>query len=286
MATRIKSAVVAIIIAVILLVLHDTFIFNIGIGFISVMALWELFRATDMQKHKYQSIACYVFAGLDAVMPAFLSRGHLTFITYKCYAGLFVMAMCLLFLREHKTFKYNDLFFMLGAGILLPYALGTLTAMARINTPHAEHLGAFLVLITLCGAWLSDSGAYFAGTFLGKHKLCPEISPKKTVEGVIGGVVSNGVLMLLISLIYAVINRNVSMNYAGIFIAGMLCSLVGLLGDLTASVIKRQTGIKDYGNIMPGHGGVLDRFDSVILVAPFMFYLISQGLIVKELPLF
>ena len=74
--------------------------------------------------------------------------------------------------------------------------------------------------------------------------------------------------------------KGARVNYIVVFIAGMLCALIGTLGDLTASMVKRQTGIKDYGNIMPGHGGVMDRFDSVLLVAPFMYYLISQGWII------
>ena len=128
---------------------------------------------------------------------------------------------------------------------------------------------------------LADSGAYFAGTFFGKTKLCPEISPKKTVEGLIGGVISNGILMLIISLFYQFVLKGEPIHYLGVLIAGMLAALIGLVGDLTASVIKRQTGIKDYGNIMPGHGGIMDRFDSVLLVAPFMYYMFTQGLILK-----
>ena len=96
-----------------------------------------------------------------------------------------------------------------------------------------------------------------------------------------GGVLSNGVLMLVISLVYDKMLKGGDVNYIGVFAAGMIAALLGLVGDLTASVIKRQTGIKDYGNIMPGHGGVMDRFDSVLLVAPFMYYMTTQGLILK-----
>ncbi|MBR1723870.1 MAG: phosphatidate cytidylyltransferase, partial [Ruminococcus sp.] len=103
----------------------------------------------------------------------------------------------------------------------------------------------------------------------------------KTIEGVIGGTVVNGVLLLIIAGVYgAFINKQVDMHYGMIFLMGMLCSPVGLLGDLSASVIKRQAQIKDYGNIMPGHGGVMDRFDSVILVAPFMYWLFSIGALI------
>lgn len=276
MSTRIKSAAVAIVIAIIALILHNTFIFNLFIGFISVVAVFEIFRATGMDKFKYQAIACYVFAGLDALMPVFYKHGLLYFVSYRLYLGLYVLAMCILYLYDHKNFKYDNFFFMMGATVLLSYSFGML-----INMSNMEVGGVFLIVLTLAGAWLADSGAYFVGRKFGKTHPWPEISPNKTLEGLIGGVVCNGIFLLIISFVYDVILKGASVRYVMVFFAGMACALIGLVGDLTASMIKRQTGIKDYGNIMPGHGGIMDRFDSVILVAPFMYYLISQGLILK-----
>lgn len=276
MSTRIKSAAVAIVIAVVLLIAHSTFLFNIAIAFISALAVYEIFRATKMIEHKYQTIACCVFAAVDAIMPVFHRHGWLYFVNYKFYMGLFILAMCLLYLKEHTKYNYMDFFFMLGVGILIPYSFSTLLSMSSMGGQ-----GVFMIVLSLAAAWLADSGAYFAGTFFGKTPLCPEISPKKTVEGLVGGVVSNGVLMLIISLFYQFVLKGAPVHYLGVLIAGMLSAVIGLVGDLTASIIKRQTGIKDYGNIMPGHGGIMDRFDSVLLVAPFMYYMFSQGLILK-----
>ena len=113
----------------------------------------------------------------------------------------------------------------------------------------------------------SDTFALFAGMLCGKHKLAPKVSPKKTVEGAVGGVVGATLLMLLVVFL---LNRYaaVSIHYAGAAVMGALGAVIGQIGDLSFSIIKRQTGIKDYGHIFPGHGGVLDRFDSVIFVAP------------------
>ena len=116
-------------------------------------------------------------------------------------------------------------------------------------------------------AFLSDTGAYFIGVFFGKHKLCPNISPKKSVEGLIGGVVTAVVGML----VYGIIMERCfafKVNYLLALLYGLLGSFAGVMGDLTMSVIKRQVGIKDYGNLIPGHGGILDRFDSVMITAP------------------
>ena len=271
MKTRIISAAVAIVIAVIMLALHNTFVFELAIAFLAVVALMELFKATKLDKFTIQNSICYAYAVLVCV-------GHIFDVSYKIrYSevvfGLFIICMLVSFFRFHSKIKYDQMITMIAFGYFIPFAFETLLKMNDLG--H----GLFMVVLTLCGAWLADSGAYFAGTFFGKTKLCPTISPKKTVEGLIGGVLSNGIIMIIIGLIYDYALKGPSLNYIVLFLCGMICALLGLVGDLSASLIKRQTGIKDYGNIMPGHGGVMDRFDSVIIVAPFMYYVFSMGLI-------
>ena len=112
-----------------------------------------------------------------------------------------------------------------------------------------------------------DSGAYFAGRAFGKHKLCPVISPHKTVEGAVGGVVSTVIFMLVYALVLQ-LGFSFRINYLYAVIYGVLGAGASMLGDLTFSVIKRQAKIKDYGSLLPGHGGILDRFDSTTVVAP------------------
>ncbi len=276
MKTRIISAAVAIVLAIIWLLLHNTFIFEVVFGLLSAVAIAEIFKATKRLKFVEPAVACCVYAFLDCVMGVFHRHGWLTFITSNLYFGALVLFMCIYYLRNHEKFGYKDFFLMLAVAMLIPYSFGTVISMNYDKTA-----GMFVIVMTMCGAWLADSGAYFAGTFFGKTKLCPDISPKKTVEGVVGGVISNGLLMMLVALFYDMFTDGFEPRYFFILLSGMLCAIVGLIGDLTASIIKRQAGIKDYGNIMPGHGGVMDRFDSFLLVAPFMYYLYTQGLIVK-----
>lgn len=121
----------------------------------------------------------------------------------------------------------------------------------------------------LIAAWGSDTAAYFTGSLFGKHKLCPHLSPKKTIEGAIGGIVGS----VLLSYLYAFIFEIDEIIF--VLFVGILGSIAGQLGDLVASKIKRICGIKDYGKIMPGHGGVLDRFDSILLTAPVIYFLYS-----------
>ena len=140
-------------------------------------------------------------------------------------------------------------------------------ALLRIFQMNYHH-GPFIVLLPLLAAWGADTCALFAGMFFGRHKLAPVVSPKKTVEGAIGGVIGGAVLVLLAALI---MNATLKLGlplWAAV-VLGACGAILGEIGDLSFSVIKRQTGIKDYGHIFPGHGGVLDRFDSVIFVAPF-----------------
>lgn len=147
------------------------------------------------------------------------------------------------------------------AGVLLPYML---SALVRLIT-RAD--GRFVILIPFVIGFLSDTGAYFVGCKYGKHKLAPLISPNKSIEGVGGGVAA-AVLGMLVYLLVMQLGFGCRVNYVYGLLYALLGSFMGVFGDLCFSVIKRQSGIKDFGNIIPGHGGVLDRFDSMILVAP------------------
>ena len=119
-------------------------------------------------------------------------------------------------------------------------------------------------------AFLSDTGAYFAGRAFGQHKLAPVISPNKTIEGAVGGVLGATVGMVIYALVLDLFFRDIQVSYVYAIIYGILGSLAAVFGDLCFSAVKRQAGIKDYSNLIPGHGGILDRFDSVILAAPLM----------------
>ena len=177
-------------------------------------------------------------------------------VTLLCAFVIFVT-----WLKKHKEIRYEQIFFVLAVMVLVPQAMST---MIRINNFDDEE-GLFFLIMGLCGAWIADTGAYFTGVALGKHKLCPEISPKKTIEGFIGGILTTGI-------VYAVafyIRSNSDIRFALIaFIMGVVCAVIGTVGDLSASMVKRQIGFKDYGNITPGHGGLMDRFDSVLFVLP------------------
>lgn len=277
MKQRLISAGVGLIILGIVLILHQTFVFPVALAFIIGVILFELIRAIGGLEFKLATGGVLAYGilspviswlminletmGTDAVMAA---DSVLTAI------NLAVKPICLAlvfwdYMRHPKNFLVEQGAFMITSMLLVPYSFSMLLLLNSDS-----HHSLFYVILALGGAWIADSGAYFAGVTLGKHKLCPEISPKKTVEGFIGGLISNAVIFALIFFIYAKCNGIGFDILQGLKSAllGLVCAGVSVLGDLTASVIKRQKGIKDYGNIMPGHGGLMDRFDSVLFVIP------------------
>ena len=138
---------------------------------------------------------------------------------------------------------------------------------------NMEH-GLVLVLLIFVSSWINDTCAYFVGRALGKHKMAPVLSPKKSIEGLIGGIVGAGVFGAVFGILF---DKYVdTMNYAPLLFAvvGAVGALPAVIGDLAASAIKRNNDIKDYGKLIPGHGGILDRLDSIIFTAPIIYYLL------------
>ena len=226
----------------------------------SVMAAvssYELLVGTGLVKHFrlciYSALSafwCVLWCGLG-IGYAWLILGILFF-----WGALFAEM-----LLANMRIRFEKIAVCFVGGVILPMLFGSLVRI------HSGENGRFLVLIPFALAFLSDTGAYFAGIKFGKHKLAPVISPKKTVEGVVGGVlgavIGTAIYCLVIDLFF-----DFEINYLYVLLYGVVCSLAGVLGDLCFSAIKRQTGIKDYGNLIPGHGGILDRFDSMMLVGP------------------
>lgn len=270
MGTRLISAGVGIIIGVAILFFDNIFVYCAGISFLSAVAVWELTRAIKCEKFTVLRWASIV---MGAVFPAAIILQWLKFLVLPL-AMAYVIVMALIMLKNHKEVRFEQVLACGAAGGLLPTSLSSIVLLRYSQS--GEPLGIFMVLFILFCAWFGDSGAYFVGTFFGKHKLCPLVSPKKTVEGLIGGVVTVGVVTTITVLIYNYfILTEHQLSYAVLVPLSMVASLVGVVGDLSASVIKREYSVKDFGNIMPGHGGVLDRFDSVILVAPFLYVAMS-----------
>jgi len=295
MLTRIISGAVGVALMVVVFIFHDTIFLPIAVAAMIAVMLFELLRAVKLEKC-LPILAAVELCGIS--MPFIYERYYYTDediaiiggcthvfkdgrVSFQAF-GVVLLAAFVIFvtwLRKHKEIRYEQVFFALASMTLVPQAM---SSMVRIDRYSPDH-GLFLLIMGLCGAWIADTGAYFTGVAIGKHKLCPEISPKKTIEGFVGGIVTTGTVY---AAAFAIYNHNTDManlNFGGfvlIFFIGAACAVIGTIGDLSASMVKRQIGFKDYGKIMPGHGGLMDRFDSVLFVLPaFYEFVVLTGII-------
>lgn len=170
---------------------------------------------------------------------------------------------------KENALSFQDVCTMLVSGVAIPLSLSCLLRLRMME------LGSGLVLIPLVAAFCSDTMALFAGMAFGRHKLAPLVSPKKTVEGAVGGLIGGMAGMVLFRIIFFLCTE-VQLNIVWCVVLGFAGALMGQMGDLVFSAVKREFGIKDYGRLLPGHGGVLDRFDSVIFAAPVIWLIISS----------
>ena len=258
MKTRIITAAILVPLLLIILLILPKLITAILFGLLAAIAVYELLMGTGYIKQFRLVAYGMVMAFLVSLWSGF-GAGHVWAVL-----GIVLFA-CVLFaemMLSHIKLRFEKICICFVAALLIPYLF---TALVRIHADDTT--GRYFILIPFILAFLSDSGAYFAGCYLGKHKLAPAISPKKTIEGAIGGVLAAVAFMLLYTLILQ-LAFDFKVNYGFALLYGVVGSVASVFGDLCFSVIKRQTGIKDYGNLIPGHGGVLDRFDSMIIVAP------------------
>jgi len=180
--------------------------------------------------------------------------------------SVFILTLLIYLVIAHNEINIIDCSITMFGFYYVAFLLSNIY-FVRVFPKYGQY---FVWLIFIC-AWASDTGAYFAGVNLGKHKLIPSLSPKKTVEGTVGGILTAGILAFLYGFAVQYYTRpeiNLMWVFAGV---GIIGAAISQLGDLSASAIKRHTGIKDFGSIMPGHGGIIDRFDSVLFTAPAVY---------------
>ncbi len=256
MKKRVLSAVVLLpLLLIVVLVLPKIFT-TILFAAVAVIGTYELLHNTGLVKQ----FRLLVYA---MIMAFYMGLWSGLWGTYPmAMLGIFAFA-CLIFselLISHGQTSFKSVAVTFVAGALIPYLI---TAPVRLLSWST---GRFLILIPFVIAFMSDTGAYFTGLAFGKHKLAPNISPKKTVEGLIGGVLGAVIGVMVYCFI---LNKAFHLNasYMNALAYGILGSLGAVFGDLCFSAIKRQAEIKDYGNLIPGHGGILDRFDSMVVVA-------------------
>lgn len=260
MIIRILSSIIGLPIAFII-VLYGGIWLKLGTLFVSLIGLYEFYRAVS-KKITFVNIFGFLFSILYVFIIGTSAINNIDII----FLTLF-LALLLLLVFFHKKVDIFDL------SLAFFGFFYTTFMFSHVYLIRSLSYGIYTVWLPFLCAWLSDTGAYFAGITLGKHKLTPVLSPKKTVEGAVGGVL----LSTVVTGIYGFVISKYFYTFSEInftlfcILIGFIGSIFAQLGDLTASSIKRRFNVKDYGNLIPGHGGILDRFDSIIFTSAIVY---------------
>lgn len=262
MKQRIITAVIAFFVLLPVLIFSDTFIFPLGLAVCAVLSVWEIFACVGLKNAWLFTAPMYVLGAAFPFLIRYLPDRDLLAPIAICAAVVWTLYAFTVLIFSHGKYPLEAVFV---ASFSLFYIFIGFNAILFIH--DCEPGGKYLYYICFLGAWITDIFAYFCGRAFGKHKLIPDVSPKKTVEGSIGGTVFCILVMVIFGFVVEKLVPEISANLLIFAVAGVLIAVVSQIGDLSMSVIKRKYGVKDYGFIFPGHGGVLDRFDSVIAVS-------------------
>jgi len=263
MKTRILTALGMAVVGIPILIFSKYIVFALTVAFLSFVAVYEMLRAVGLEKRYLLSVPSYIAAFVFPFLAYFLAAEHTFGYLLVCVAGLFAYLIytffVAVFLKGALSFSAVSQAFCISTYVIFSFTSISFMRYMNVKT------GIWTFVLVLICAWGSDVFAYFTGRFFGRHKLIPEVSPKKTVEGAIGGIICATGLAVLYGFIVSKATE-LAPNYIVLAVCGFVLSAVSQVGDLIASLVKREHGIKDYGNIFPGHGGVMDRFDSVLSI--------------------
>lgn len=242
-------------------------VFDIFCAALTAIALYETLKVTGYMK----SNVGFIISLLYGVAVPFLNYGIFTDfnVSFKTILTIvYFIAMLIVGIVRHEKISFTDVAFSSFMTYVLSHSFTLFSKLVH----NDNGCGLFLFFILFGTSWLSDTGAYFAGSLFGKHKLCPNISPKKTVEGFIGGIVTAVIFNVIFCIAFNNITvLNITCNTWFVAAITPILAVASVFGDLSASLIKRSCDIKDFGNLIPGHGGIMDRFDSVLMVAPLLW---------------
>lgn len=283
MKTRIISGIVmGVIVAAVLALgfLWNPIIITVAIASIAAVAVYELLHNAAGIKSKAAWIGGCVYAFLCVLLSDYNSIEYFISVVLSLdnvlaipviskinlAIGIFyIIYSAIMTLENHKNFGLAQIAMLCGMPIFIA------RLFIYFHSVIINDNGIYYLLLLLNFSSVCDMGAYFTGVTCGKHKLCPNISPKKTVEGAIGGIVSSIIVTVIITLCFG---KSV---WLPLILTVPFC-ILGMIGDLFASAIKRSVDLKDYGSLIPGHGGILDRVDSIIMIVPLMYLMINIGI--------
>lgn len=278
MKQRVITGVLGALFGLAVLAFMFTPVLGIVIAAVSLIASYEIQHVAKIE-NKLLMIINIVLAAFMPFVYEYKLFSKLPFPTYVI-AIVYVIIMMFFMLGNYKKTKFEDVVMSMFCGVIVPYVMSTITLLRNLCLSRPDLFQQsqvfFIIFTALLSAWLNDTFAYFVGRKFGKHKLAPNISPKKSVEGAIGGIVITMLFNLAFFFIFDYFFfKNDTIKWWMIPATSMFLSAISIGGDLSASVIKRNFGEKDFGTIFPGHGGIMDRFDSYSFVMPMLYAIIS-----------
>ncbi len=270
MKKRIITGIVALLVFLPICIFSNYVIFPIAMGILSAIGIFEIAKCMGLHKKLVLTIPAYIVGLALPILRYFLSgktKPNSVFLLFAMASTFFLLVYTLAYVMfTQNKYKLSDALTFFALSV---YVIGCFSSVVIVRyTNFVENQGLYMFPIIFLSAWICDTFAYFTGRFLGKHKLIPSISPKKTIEGAIGGVVFTLIALIGYGFLLKYAFKYDGISFVHLAILGLVLPVVSQTGDLIASCIKRQYDIKDFGNVFPGHGGVLDRFDSPMLVAP------------------
>lgn len=259
-----------------ILIFSEYIVYPIAMGILALIGVWELLRVFGLQKSYEISIPAYLVSALlptlahNSLTPAGRHGDYLLFAMCVIFAYLLYLIAVCVFKKERQLSAAQDsdariIGFADVAAVFTSVTYVAVSFTALVITRYLNNGGKIFCLVFIA-AWVSDTFAYLTGRLFGKHKLAPNLSPKKTIEGSIGGVIFAIIACIVYGLIIEAFT-DLEANYVVLGVLGFVLSIVSQIGDIWASLIKREHGIKDYSRMLPGHGGVMDRFDSILAIS-------------------
>lgn len=264
MKQRVITGIIMLAIFLPIMIFSHTIVFVIAASVMSAMVVYEMLSCAGLHKNYVISIPALLYACSGPLIANTRFANS--------YGMLFSITLLFLFYLLYIHVFFTDKIKTKDIALVLLCAIYITSSFTCIVLLRNAEFGEYLYLLIFIGACVTDTFAYFGGRLFGKHKLCPKVSPKKTVEGAISGVVFCSLAFVLYALLVSKL-EGIKPHYLTIAAIGAFISVISQFGDLAASAIKRDFGVKDFGKIFPGHGGILDRFDSILAVAPLLFML-------------
>lgn len=276
MKTRIITGLVGLVVVIAWLISMYTPIFSMVLAIVAAIGVYELIKAFEVRNPVFKGL-CLI---LSLIIPFYFEYKAKINIPMFPVVTVVLLISLIIMVLDFKNLKFEQVACSLFAAVFVPSAFSCLILFRDVYVTFSDSYiktdGIFLILFAFFCCWLSDTFAYFVGRKFGKHKLAPVISPKKTVEGAIGGIICTAIFNMVLFFVFKYkFALSAEISLVTVIISSVFLSVISIFGDLTASTIKRHHSIKDFGNLLPGHGGVMDRFDSSCFVFPALYAIIS-----------